>query len=146
MKQKDTNLILWKECKDVFLSASNQKLRELLCEVLEIVKKNYVFFHKIADLNFLDYVIKIDANDYLIGTTGDDFELRVKEFAKQDAISDEFIWVILSQLIWDLILPTTDRICPFCHCDNLTLLMDEKERAYMSLVRIVYGYQRMISR
>lgn len=128
MSQKDINSILWKECKDVFLSASNQNLRELLCEILGIVRKNYAFFHKIADLNFLDYVMEIDANDYLVGTTGDDFELRLKESAKQDTVSDEFIWVTLSQLIWDLILPTTDRICPFCHCDNLTLLMDEKRR------------------
>lgn len=128
MSQKDIHSILWKECKDVFLSASNQNLRELLCEILGIVRKNYAFFHKIADLNFLDYVMEIDANDYLVGTTGDDFELRLKESAKQDTVSDEFIWVTLSQLIWDLILPTTDRICPFCHCDNLTLLMDEKRR------------------
>lgn len=51
MSQKDINSILWKECKDVFLSASNQNLRELLCEILGIVRKNYAFFHKIADLN-----------------------------------------------------------------------------------------------
>lgn len=53
MSQKDINSILWKECKDVFLSASNQNLRELLCEILGIVRKNYAFFHKIADLNCL---------------------------------------------------------------------------------------------
>lgn len=46
MSQKDINSILWKECKDVFLSASNQNLRELLCEIFGIVRKNYAFFIK----------------------------------------------------------------------------------------------------
>jgi len=44
MSKENAVLILWDECKDVFLSANNKHLKELLERLLEIVKKNYDIF------------------------------------------------------------------------------------------------------
>ena len=41
MSKENTVLILWNECKEVFRSADNKQLKELLKRLLEIVKKNY---------------------------------------------------------------------------------------------------------
>ena len=139
MNKENVVLTLWGECKKIFLSASNEQLEDLLKNILEIVRKNYIIFQQIADLKFLDYVVIMDANEYIIGTTGDNFELILKAYIQQKDISLEIIWRILAQLIWDLTLPVTDKICPFCHCDNLALLTDEeKKHIYMNPVKIVF--------
>lgn len=63
-----------------------------------------------------------------MGTNGDNFELRLKSYIQYDNLSLEEIWKILSQLIWDLIVPVTDKVCPSCHCDNLTLMVDKRKK------------------
>lgn len=125
MSKGNTVLILWNECKEVFRSADNKQLKELLKRLLEIVKKNYNIFYEKADLEFLDFIVEINIDEYLVGTNGDNFELRLRVYDQQDNTSIENIWRILSQLIWDLIMPVTDKVCPFCQCDNLALLVDK---------------------
>lgn len=127
MNEENVVLTLWEECKKIFLSSSNENLMELLINVLEIVKKNYNIFQQNADSEFLDFMLKVDAHGYIIGTNGDDFERRLKTYAQQKDISIDCIWRILSQLTWDLMVPVTETICPFCHCDNLSLLVDGKK-------------------
>lgn len=84
-------------------------------------------------MEFLDFTVEINIDEYFVGTNGDDFELRLKTYAQQDNVSIENIWRILSQLIWDLLVPVTDKICPFCQCDNLALLVDKNgEHTYES--------------
>lgn len=126
MNKENLVLILWDECRDVFLSADNKQLKELLKSILEIVKKNYDIFCEKADLEFLDFIVEINVDEYLVGTNGDNFELRLKTYIQQDNTSIENIWKMLSQLIWDLIIPVTDKVCPLCQCDNLALLVDKK--------------------
>lgn len=133
MDNKNIALALWEECKDVFISASNKQLKELLENIIEIVKKNVNIFQRKADLDFLNYIVQMNVDEYIIGTNGDDFELRLKGYMQQENISVEELWRILAQLIWDLTVPVTDKICPFCHCDNLVLLVDkEKKHRYES--------------
>lgn len=76
----------------------------------------------------MDFIVEINIDEYLVGTNGDNFELRIRPYTQQDITSIESIWEILSQLIWDLITPVTNKVCPFCQCDNLTLLIDKKEK------------------
>ncbi len=126
-------LSLWKECKTVFQSSSNRHLKELLTSSVEIVKKYYDVFRAKADLEFLNYIVQMNVSEYLIGTNGDNFEIRLKAYLQREDMSIEEIWHILSQLIWDLTVPVTDEICPFCCCDNLVLLVDkEKKHTYQS--------------
>ena len=134
MSNRKFMLSLWKECKNVFQSSSDGQLKALLKNIIEIVKKNYDVFQEKADLEFLDYIVQMNVNEYLLGTNGDNFEIRLKAYLQRDDdISIEEIWHILSQLIWDLTIPATDKICPFCRCDNLVLLVDkEKKHMYQS--------------
>ncbi len=133
MRKENAVSILWGECKDIFLSSSNQQLEDLLKNALNIVRKYDAFFRKKADLEFLNYIIKMNADEYIIGTNGDDFEILTKTYIRLEGISVEIIWQILSQLIWDLTVPVTNKICPFCRCDNVVLLADkEKKHLYES--------------
>lgn len=133
MDREEETRILWDECKKVFLESNNEELPKLLKNILEIIRRNYDIFQEEADLDFLDYVVNIDADEYMIGTNGDDFELRLKSYIQHTNISVQCIWQMLSQLIWDLIVTTTVKICPFCKCDNLVLLVDkEKKHIYES--------------
>lgn len=128
MITENTVFNLWKECKEVFLFSYKVQLEELLKNILEIVRRNYNVFKEKTDLQLLDYIVTMDADEYIIGTNGDDFELRLKTYLRQENISVEVIWKILSQLIWDLTVPVTEKICPFCRSDNLALLMDKEEK------------------
>ncbi|MBQ8260754.1 MAG: hypothetical protein IJZ00_00530 [Lachnospiraceae bacterium] len=128
MRKENIVLILWDECKNVFSSSNNKQLKVWLQQLLEIIKKYYDFFYEKVDLEFLKFVVKISVDDYFVGTNGDDFELRAKSYIQQEIISIEDIWVILSQLIWDLTVPVTNKVCPFCQCDNLVLLTDKNEK------------------
>ncbi len=83
MSKENTVLILWNECKEVFRSADNKQLKELLKRLLEIVKKNYNIFYEKADLEFLDFIVEINIDEYLVGTNGDNFELRLRAYAQQ---------------------------------------------------------------
>lgn len=133
MNKDEEIMILWSECKEVFLNSCNEQLPELLNNILEIVRKNYDVFLEKADLDFLNYMINVDVDEYIIGTNGDDFELRLRSLARTNNISVESIWQMLSQLAWDLMVVVTVKVCPFCKCDNLILLMDkEKKHIYES--------------
>ena len=121
---------------------------DLFCDfngVMEVINfcldtVDYDIFYEKADLEFLDYVIEINIDAYLVGTNGDDFEVRLQTYAKQNNVSIEDIWKILSQLIWDLIVPVTDRICPFCQCDNLTLVVDKNEKFIYESCENCFGF------
>ena len=139
MNKDDVVLNLWEECKTVFLYSLNEPPDELLKRILEIVRENYYIFYEYADIKFLDYIIEIDVDELIIGTNGDDFELRLKSYIRQESISIEIIWNILAQLIWDLAVPVTENVCPFCHCDNLVVLVDkEKKHVYETCENCFY--------
>lgn len=120
--------IIWKACKEIFKTSDNDNLVRLLESVLGIIKKNYSDFEKCADLDFLKYVVNLKVDEYVIGRNGDDFKLRLNQYIQQENVSLEDIWKILSQLIWDLIIPVTERICPFCKSDYLVLLTDKENK------------------
>lgn len=130
MNTVNAKLLLWEECKNIFLNSDNNRLKDLLKKVLEIIRENYDIFRKKADLDFLDFVIKMDADEYIIGTNGDDFQttLRSKADIPQENISVDKIWRILAQLMWDLTVPVTDKVCPHCRCGNLVLLVDKERK------------------
>lgn len=133
MNKEKLVLSLWKECKNVFQSSSNEQLKELLKNILQIVEENYNIFQEKADLEFLNYIVQMNVDEYFIGTNGDNFEMILKKYLQKDDMSVEELWHILSQLIWDLTVPVTDNICPFCRCDHLVLLVDkEKKHIYQS--------------
>ncbi len=46
MRKENAVSILWGECKDIFLSSSNQQLEDLLKNVLNIVRKYNAVFRK----------------------------------------------------------------------------------------------------
>ena len=136
MNKKD---ILMEECSSIIFDSNNETLKMLLEKLVEIVREHNDIFEEIADLDFLDYIMKMDINEYLIGTNGDNFELRLKEYMQRENLSVEIIWQGLSQLIWDLTVPVTKKICPLCRCDNLTLLVDkEKKHIYKSCENCFY--------
>lgn len=115
---------LWERCKSAFRACENRQVDDLLKNIVEIVIENYSIFETIADTKFLKFVLQMNINDYVIGTNGDDYKLRLKTFEEQKNLSIDEIWYILSQLIWDLTVPVTSMICPFCQCDNVVLLTD----------------------
>lgn len=121
------------KCRRVFSSASNEYPKKLLKNVLEVVKENYEILQNVADKDFMEYIMRMNVNEYIIATNGDDFELRLKGYIQQENLSLEKIWHILSQLVWDLTVPVTEKICPFCRCDNIIILTDkEKKHIYES--------------
>lgn len=117
---------LWEDCKNVFLSFKCDHLEEFLNDIIEIVRKNYVIFQKVSSIQYLDYIMKINVSDYILGTNGDNYMLRIERYMQESIDSLEDIWHILSLLIWDLLVPVTNKICPYCHCDNLSLFKDKK--------------------
>ena len=118
---------LWKECKEIFLSVKNDELEIFFKNIIEIVKKNYSLLKKCADYTFLNHIIEMDYRNFVIGTNGDDYEKLVKIYCERKNILLEDVWCILAQLIWDLSVPVTTEICPFCHCDNVVILVDKTE-------------------
>lgn len=127
MDKEKTCLTLWKDCKNTFGNFKNCQPEDLLKDLLDIVIKNYEVFQVIADTNFLKFLTEMNINDYIVGTNGDDYNIRLSNYAERKELSLEEIWHILSQLIWDLTVPVTNKICPFCQCDNIVLLTDEKK-------------------
>lgn len=124
---------MWEECKNVFDSSSNKELKRLLENIVEVIKINYEAFQKVADLEFLNYIMEMDVDEFCVGTSGDNFESMAKSYLAIEDMSVEKIWKILSQLVWDLTVPVTDKICPFCHCDHLVILTNkEKDCTYLS--------------
>lgn len=128
MSKENVEVILWDECKELFMSAYDQTLNELVKKIIKIIKKNYDVFYEKADLEFLDFIVELNVDEYLVGTSGNDFGVILRRYSQQNITTIEKIWEILAQLLWDLIIPVTDKICPFCQCDNLVLLVDKKEQ------------------
>lgn len=119
---------LWNECRDMFSSVSNNNLDNLLRRTVLIVNRYQKILSKVADLNFLEYIIQLNSSDYQIGLNGDDYEMILKKYVEIEIVSLKEIWRILSQLVWDLCTAVTTEICPNCHCDELILLTDKTEK------------------
>lgn len=123
MNSKD---MIWEQCKKVFIAFDDNKYDNLLKDIVDIIKMNYKVFKKVADLDFLEFIIVMDCNDYFHGTCCDDFEVIVKNYITIDVKDLKEIWSILKQLVWDLTVPVTDKVCS-CGCDNIGLLTNKDE-------------------
>lgn len=132
MENQKPSSTLWADCKNEFVACDNKQLDRLLKNILGIVKKNYREFEDVTEHDFLEFVLFMDADNYFVGTNGDDYELILRTYSKQEEPTIADIWNILSQLIWDLTVPVIDKICPFCGCDNIILLLDSDKIIYES--------------
>lgn len=122
---------LWNECVEILKKADNNNLNFLLDELVRLVVRNKNIFSEIADLNFLEFCCKVNSNEYIIGTTGDNFEGLAKQYINIKKPIVDKIWRVVSNLIWDLTTFTSEEICPNCRSDNLRLLTDiSKEKVY----------------
>ncbi len=119
MKREDD---LWNEFQNVL--STYESLEDLLVKLVEVVRRNKRLLRKKADLNFLEYILNINIENYKIGTAGHDFDRIIESYVLKKEIKVEEIWRDISQLIWDLIVPVTKKICPRCQCDHLVLLYD----------------------
>lgn len=127
----DDEKVLWNECIDIFKKVDNSNLKELLDNLVVFIAKHKTKFVDVADLRFLEFILSINSNKYVVGTTGDNFEglSRIYNSRQQKNIRD--IWRIVSNTIWDLTTFTTEEICPQCKNDNLRILTDlNNEKVY----------------
>ncbi|TRW21917.1 hypothetical protein FL857_11990 [Criibacterium bergeronii] len=123
--------VLWNKCIDIFKKVDNNNLDEFLDNLILFIIKNKEVFDDVADLNFLDFIINIESNKFVIGTTGDNFEGLKIIYNENNQVSIRDIWRIVSNTIWDLITFTTEEVCPQCKSDNLRILTDsEKNKIY----------------
>ena len=133
MERKSEENNLWKSCKGIFIGTSNNNLEELLERLIEFVKRNNDILVMVADEKFLQYIMSIKADMFVIGTCGDNFENTVNIYAKKNDVSNYEVWKMISNLIWDLTTFTTSEVCPYCHSDHLRILTDGKgEKIYKS--------------
>jgi len=116
---------LWEDCKKIFGQTKNDKTDELSCATIHLVKEYKDVLSIVADNDFLDYIINMDHSEFITGTNGDNYELVLKNYQKQDKCSLSEIWRILSQLIWDLSVLVSNNVCPSCRGDHLAYYTDK---------------------
>lgn len=127
----DEEKVLWNECIEIFKKVDNNNLNEFLDNLVLFITKHKVMFVDVADLNFLEFILSIESNKFVIGTTGDNFEGLSTIYNETKQVNIRDIWRIVSNTIWDLTTFTTEEICPQCKNDNLRLLTDlEKKTIY----------------
>lgn len=137
IKQRRIELF-WTECTNLFSKIDEISLGYFLQQLIGIVKKYdkdleklIVSFHRYrnfqfgdAEKEFLDFIIKMNIEKFIIGSTGDNFNLIVTNYLQQPPLSDIDAWRRISNLIRDLITYTSEVVCPQCKSDYLCVFTD----------------------
>ena len=138
MSRKRIRDTLWPEVLEVFFEIEKLDLSTLLRRLIEIVRSNQEaiehFFDNIQQNKFYKFeenertlfrfIVKVELEMYIIGTTGDDFKLIVKSYINQTPKSDIEVWRRVSNLITDIITFVSSTVCPHCQSDHLRILSD----------------------
>lgn len=123
--------ILWGQCLTIFSKVSNDTLNDFLNDLVLFVKNNKKELSKVADIDFLLFIESINATNFVIGSTKDDFERIVNNNSKNKVANLKDVWKIIANLVWDLTTMTSEEICPQCKSDHLRVLTDsEKSKVY----------------
>ncbi|WP_134008793.1 hypothetical protein [Lysinibacillus xylanilyticus] len=137
MNKKRRMNILWSEALELFSEKQNLDLDTFLFRLIEIIRNNREAIERFLNNSqnnnkintedeklYFQYVMTIEPEMYVIGATGDDFDLISSSYINLLPKSDIEIWRRLSNLIKDIITFVSSTICPQCKSDHLRILSD----------------------
>ncbi|OAB33531.1 hypothetical protein [Paenibacillus glacialis] len=145
MNNKRGSNILWSETVELFSEIKNMNLTSFLCRLVEIVKSNQETINQILnegqrnsknltsenEIKFFRFITTIDPEMYVIGSTGDDFNLIVQSYISRTPKSEFEVLRRISNLVKDIITFTSLEVCPQCNSDHLRIVTDiSNERLY----------------
>ncbi|GAC44049.1 predicted hydrolase [Paenibacillus popilliae ATCC 14706] len=145
MNNKRVNNILWSEVVKLFSEIEDMNLTSFLRRLVEIVKNNQVAINQILnegqrssnykfsenEKSFFRFIPTIDPEMYVIGSTGDSFNLIVESYISRAPKSEFEVLRRISNLVKDIITFTSSVVCPQCNSDHLRILTDiDSKRLY----------------
>lgn len=137
MKRKDA-LIIWGKVEDILVGVRNNNLSGFLIDLIGLVKVYKIDFVKILDntykdkdhilymnnMAFIEFVTFIIPENFIIGSSGDNFEIISKNYIHSTPKLEIEIWSRVSHLIKDLITFNSEKVCTQCQSDHLRILTD----------------------
>ncbi|MDO7908910.1 hypothetical protein Q5741_21275 [Paenibacillus sp. JX-17] len=125
---------MWIELKkEVLILRDTTPLRFLEC-LIYLIKNNQnilmTFFTKEkleTDMFILKFITQLDIKDYYVGSTGNDYELIIKKSIEEEPTDYYSFWKFLSNMVLDLVVFVTDKVCPNCKSDHLRVLTDREQ-------------------
>lgn len=141
MNNKRRMNILWSEALELFSEKQNMDLASFLLRLIQIVRDSQETIEHFLDhyqhTNRINkftedekllfyYIMTIEPEMYVIGATGDDFNLIMSSYINRPPKSDIEIWRRISNLIKDIITFVSSTVCLQCKSDHLRILSDIK--------------------
>ncbi|MEY9973247.1 hypothetical protein ABH966_003631 [Lysinibacillus sp. RC46] len=129
--------ILWSEALGLFSEKQKMDLTSFLLRLIEIIRNDQEaiehFLNHSQNNNkintedeklYFQYVMTIEPEMYVIGATGDDFDLIISSYINLPPKSEIEICRRLSNLIKDIITFVSSTVCLQCKSDHLRILSD----------------------
>jgi hypothetical protein len=130
--------VFWNECLGLFLNIREMPIASFLQALVKIINNHQETIEKLlndvhndkkysfgeAEKGYLNFVINIREEDFVIGAAKHDYERIVVRYQQCPPVSKIEAWRKISHLIWDLIVFVSQEVCPQCKSDHLCILMD----------------------